>query len=199
MENQSQQSKISVLSVLKNWKTWVFAIIFLIIIIAISGDSSKNQPTKINQTSETNQSATNQKENQNQEALSPQIFKIGDKVNLGDYILITNAVSNCKSDNQFSQPKSGNKFIVADITQENSGINPRDYNVWEFKLQDDKDFAYQTAIATCKSPAFSAGTLQSGQKTRGYITFEIPQDNNPSQLIFTPNWLSSEQIVINLK
>lgn len=196
MENQLQQfeNKKSFFSIFKSWKTWVFAIIFLIIIAAISGDSSKNQPTKVDQVSEINQSTANQ-----QEILSPQIFKIGDKVNLGDYLLVINSVTNCKSDNQFTQPKSGNKFIITDITQENSGTNTRDYNVWDFKLQDDKDFTYQTAFATCKSPAFSAGALQPGQKTRGYITFEIPQNNNPSQLIFTPNWLSSEQIIINLK
>ncbi|MGB0757841.1 MAG: DUF4352 domain-containing protein [Patescibacteria group bacterium] len=126
-------------------------------------------------------------------------FTIGDKVKLGDYILTVNEVAPCVSSNQFDVPQSGHRFVTIDVTQENTGTEPRSYNVWDFKVQDDKDFAYQTAISTCKQPSFRSGTLQNGEKTRGYITFELPVDNEPVKAIFSPSWWSSDQIIINLQ
>lgn len=185
MDNLGQKTKKKFY---KRWWFWVLAIIVILIAIASNG----NNPKKIGTVDQQTQPKQEAEE-------KTQTFKLGDKVQLGDYVLVVNEAKSCSSSNQFMQPKSGNKFIAVDITQENQGVDPRNYNVWDYKLQDSQDFTYQTAMASCREPAFSSGTLQKGQKTRGFITFEIPKENTATKLIFTPSWLSTEQIIINLQ
>jgi len=185
MENQEQKPKK------KFYKRWWFWVLVAIVVFTAIG-SSGNKPQKIGTTEQPAQQKQVVEE-------KTQTFKLGDKVQLGDYVLVVNTVEPCSSSNQFMQPKSGNKFVVVDITQENQGADPRSYNVWDYKLQDSQDFTYQTAMTSCREPGFSAGTLQKGQKTRGFITFEIPKENTAAKLIFTPSWLSTEQIIINLE
>jgi len=176
--------------------------VFILFIVAVSiiGSGMKkegyiqspNEPTKVGEVSQQEQPAQPEKP-------KIKIFSIGEQTKLGDYILTVNSIKTCVSDNEFIQPSSGNKFIIADITQENVGSIPKDYNLWYFKLQDNKDYSYTTAILSCKEPMFGFGTLQPTMKTRGYITFEIPQGNQPSKLIFTPDWWEMEQIIIEVK
>ena len=173
----------------KRWWLWVIVIFVIIIIISASGGE---KPTKIGESS---------KEEIGTMAEEPQtnIFSIGEQVKLGDYVLTVNSVKSCIEDNEFMQPKAGNKYVVVDITQENNGSVPRAYNLWYFVLQDDKGYSHQTAFASCKEPNFSSGTLQPTMKTRGYITFEIPEGNKPAKLIFTPDWWGNKQIIIEAK
>lgn len=168
----------------------VFVGIILIIILAAILGSNGEQPKKLGESSEDTGTETGQSQTN--------IFSVGEQVKLGDYILTVNSIESCVSDNEFMQPESGKRFVVADITQENAGSEPRSYNLWNFTLQDNKSYSYQTALAGCKEPSFGSGTLQPTIKTRGYITFEIPKENNPSKLIFSPDWLGSKQIIIEL-
>ena len=177
-------------SILKLVGGVVVGIVVIIILAAILGDNAE-QPEKIGESSEqgvkteTEQSQTN-------------IFSVGEQVKLGDYILIVNSVESCISDNEFIQPESGKRFVAVDISQENAGSEARSFNLWNFTLQDDKNYSYQTAFANCKEPSFGSGTLQPTMKTRGYITFEIPKENQPSKLIFSPDWWGTKQIIIEL-
>jgi len=190
MKNQNQEQKPKK-KIYKRWWFWGFIIIVLFIVISSIG-SNANRAQKVGVAGPEGQTPQKQ-------TIKTETFKIGDKVKLGDYVLTIKGVEPCTSTNQFSQPKSGNKFVVIDITQENQGEDPLNYNVWDYKLQDSEDFTYSTAMTTCKDPGFSSGALQTGQSTRGYITFEIPKENSPAKLIFTPSWISTEQIVINLE
>jgi hypothetical protein len=172
----------------KKWWVWVIAVFVLILIISIGKGEDKakkvgDQPTNVNQASE-NKSET---------------FKIGDKVKLGEYTLVVNKASKCVSTNQFIKPGDGKKFISIDVSQENNGSDPVSYNLFNFKLQDNKDYSYQPSIMGCEEPSFGSGALQNGQTTRGYITFEIPIDNTQTKLVFTPTFISTKQIIINLE
>jgi len=163
-------------------------IIVIIILVAIFSSKGGKKPTTTpEQTTQPTKTET-------------KTFSIGEQVKLGDYILIVHSVESCIPKGEFAmKPESGKKFIVADVSQENVSSTPRDYNLWDFTLQDDKNYSYQTTLADCKEPNFSSGTLQPGMKTRGYVTFQIPEANQPSKLIFTPSWLSAEQIIVNVK
>ena len=171
---------------------YIFIGVGIFIVIGIILESTGDQPKKVGETSkpETTQPEIEQPKTET--------FSIGEQIKLGDYVLTVNSVEHCVSKNEFSQPESGNKFIVADISQENVGSASRDYNLWYFTLQDNKDYSYQTAFSACKEPSFDSGTLQPEMKTRGYITFEIPEGNQAIKLIFTPDWLGTEQIIIEL-
>ena len=63
------------------------------------------------------------KEEAETEMETPQtnVFSMGEQVKLGDYILTVNSVDSCIEDNEIMQPEAGNKYVVADVTQENNG------------------------------------------------------------------------------
>jgi hypothetical protein len=171
-------------------KVWFWVLVVIVVGIG-AGGSSNSQPTKVGVSSVTQQSATTTSD-------QPTVFHVGDQVKLDNHVLVVNAVATCKSSNEFLKPATGNKYITVDITQENQGTEPVSYNLWDFKLRDDKEFSYSTALAGCKDPSFSSGTLVKGDKTRGFITFEIPASNTPSKVIFNPSWWSNGQITITL-
>lgn len=126
------------------------------------------------------------------------IFRIGDKVELGDYVLVVNTVTDCKSTNKFSLPDADKKFVIVDVTQENQGTDSMSANPLDFTLRDNQDFSYSHTNLDCKEPAFELGTLSNGHKQRGFITFEIIKENSPKQVVFTPSVWSSSQIIIDL-
>lgn len=170
-------------------KGWFWIVIAVIGVIFIS--AKPNNQAQQTGTVNNNMATTTTTEQQ--------AFKIGDQIQLGDYILTVNSANDCTSSNQFIRPNNGNKFIAVDITQENNGTDAKSYNALNFKLQDDKAFTYSYNFMSCKDPAFGSGSLQGGQKTRGYLTFQIPTDSQPAQLLFTPGFFSSDQITINLQ
>ncbi len=183
-----KQKGFSVLKLIGGIVLVFFILLVIIVLIALDGGEKAE---KIGEVSKGEGNET--KEEKPQEA-----FAVGEKIKLKDYILVVNSTEPCVSDNEFMQPEDGNKFIVIDITQENDGSVPRSYNLWNFTLQDSEGYSHQTALATCKEPGFSSGTLQAGMKTRGYVTFEIAKENQPAKLIFTPSWLDDDQIIVNL-
>lgn len=112
--------------------------------------------------------------------------------------MLVRSAKSCNSNNPFIQPDNGKKFISVDVTIENIGSKQQDYNLLFFKLQDDQDFTYTPSIFPCQEPQISSGYLGISQKTRGYITFEIPTESKPQQLIYTISIWGSGQIIINL-
>jgi hypothetical protein len=129
---------------------------------------------------------------------APTVFRVGDRVKMDTNVIVVNAISACKGSNEFLKPAQGKKFVVADITQENLGDQPVAYNVYNFGLQDNQDFSYTMTIGACQEPDFSSGTLAPGQKTRGYVIFELPKENTPAKLTFSPSWWNKQQIIIQL-
>ncbi len=126
-----------------------------------------------------------------------QTFKMGDKVDLNGKTVTVNSVAPYTSNNQFMQPKNGNKFVTVDISLTNTSKDAFDYNVLDFRLQDNQSYSYTNA-ATDHEPYLTTGALQPGQTTRGFIDYEIPANNTPSQVVFTPGFLSTSQIIITL-
>ncbi len=193
MEQQSPLRVELVKPWYKRWWVWMIVVISITVLIGDSGETP-NSPKLI----ESGNTAGTKETQNSAEIQKIESFKVKDKVQLGNYVLVVNEVTDCISTNQFMAPKEGNKFVIIDVTQENKGTDPLGYNLWNFKIQDDKDFTYQTAIAVCREPSFGGGDLAAGQKTRGYVTFEIPKGNSPKKIIFAPIWLSSKQVMIDI-
>lgn len=178
------------------WKRWWFWIIIIFVVVPLI--TGRGKPTKLGENS-SKREETHSEDDLANKSSETSIFSIKDQIKLGDYVLTVNSVEDCVESNPFLQPESGNKYVVVDITQENKGSTPRSYNLWYFDLQDNEGYSYGTAMASCKEPSFSSGTLQPEMKTRGYITFQIPEENQPTKLIFTPDWWGKRQIIVNLE
>ncbi len=171
------------------------ALLVLIVIGAMSSMGS-DEAKKVGETTNANSQNAETVSNE-QETPTTQTYKIGDLVDLDGKTMAVNAVEPYTSGNQFMVPKDGNKYVTVDITLKNNSKEPYTYNPYEFKLNDSEDYGYDYAI-TDKEPTLNSGTIQPGQTTRGFLTFEIPEANTASRLVYTPGFWSTSQIIVDL-
>ncbi len=178
----------------RNWfiKHPILTIILVLFILGIIGANSGTKKIGTTGTSgnEASQPTTS-------EAPPTKTYKMGDLVDLNGKTMAVNAVADYISGNQFLIPKSGNKFVAVDITLQNNSKDPYIYNALEFKLHDNQDYSYDMAVSD-KDPQLSSGTIQPGEKTRGFITYEIPEGNTPAKLEYTPGFWNLSQIIVDL-
>ncbi len=123
-------------------------------------------------------------------------YKIGDKVELGDYIVEVAAIEDVSATDMW-KPDKGNKFVAIEVVYENISDEPAPYNVYDWTLFDSDSYSYQPAISI-KEPTLNSGDLNSGKKVRGWITFEVPEESSKYSVQFNPNWLSNENVEIVL-
>lgn len=170
----------------------IVGIIILIIIIAIaSGGDEQRGPEKIGETSKNEEVAEQPK------AQKTKVYNLGDQVKLEDKIVTIYSLANYVESNEFLQPKYKNRYVSVDVSVENDGTEAINVNPFDFILQDSNSYSYDNAPTT-KKPNLTLTTIQPGRKIRGFISYEVPKDALGFELIYTPNWLSSGQIIVNL-
>jgi hypothetical protein len=141
------------------------------------------------------------KENQTQEQSQPKtkVYSIGQTIQLGDYYLTVEKFNtNPKYEDPFNDLKEGQKVVAVDVTVENKGKEPKPYNLFDFTIQDKDGYTYEPSWNFTIKPSLSSGDLQPGRKVRGYITFEIPENDSGLELIYQPDWLDSGQVIVKL-
>jgi hypothetical protein len=100
------------------------------------------------------------------------------------------------SDNQFIQPGTGKRFVSFDVTIEffnDSGTH--NANLLNFGLSDAQAFAYDPTFYG-PDPQLTSVELHPGEKTRGWITFEV-SDGPLQRLRYQPNFLKDTYIEFN--
>jgi hypothetical protein len=91
----------------------------------------------------------------------------------GVTVTVVTADLNAKSGNQYITPKSGNRYVAVQVLYENTGSDPYHYNPFDWKLTDSAGFSYDTTFAEI-GPELHSGTIQAGERARGYMTYEVP-------------------------
>ncbi len=104
----------------------------------------------------------------------------------GITVTVVTADLNAQSGNEFITPKAGNRFVAVQILYENTGSDPYDYNPFDWKLTDSAGFSYDSTFGGV-GPELNSGTIQPGEKARGYITYEVPSSATGLQLRLTSN------------
>jgi len=102
----------------------------------------------------------------------------------GITVTVVSADLNANSGNEFIAPKSGDHFVTVQVLYENTGTGPYDYNPFDWKLTDSAGFSYDSSFSGI-GPELNAGTIQPGEKARGYITYEVPTSSTGLQLRLT--------------
>src|SRR4029453_644844 len=102
-------------------------------------------------------------------------------------------------DNQFGQPQAGKRFVSFDVTIEyfndsdTHGANP-----FNFGLSDTQDYSYDPGVAVIDpEPRLQAVDLRPGQKTRGWVSFEVGADSALKVLRYQPNFLKDDYVEFN--
>ena len=93
------------------------------------------------------------------------------------------------------RPAAGMRLVSVDVTQE-ALVDNVSYSHWDFHVQDTDSFIYDRANSGDAEPSFSVGTLDTDQKVRGWITFEIPATATLVSILVDPSSFNSQKHVI---
>lgn len=110
--------------------------------------------------------------------------KFGEKVDINRGWFLTVEKPEDYKPTDYSTPKEGNKYVSAKVTYENTTDKPDSYSTYNFKLKDNKDFSYSDTYSG-REPKLSSGDLEAKGKVTGYITFEIPEENNAVSVVYS--------------
>jgi hypothetical protein len=125
-------------------------------------------------------------------------FKVGDQVKVGNtYIVTVNSVKTSQGD-EVIQPKSGNTFMIIDVTLKNVSNKEQDVSsLLMFTLKDSTGQQYdETVVDGATSPD---GKLEAGDVLRGQIAYEVPKSQHTFTFGFEADITSSGQTIWDLK
>jgi hypothetical protein len=116
---------------------------------------------------------------------SPQVA-MGETATLanGDHqVTVYSYTSSVAPANQFSTPKPGNEFSVIDA-EGCAGNAQMSLNPQSFGLQMPDNSRLDPAFSSAVEPRLNLTNLGTGDCARGYVTFETPQRQTPSFVLF---------------
>lgn len=119
------------------------------------------------------------------------VYYVGDILEDGDMRIVYTASGDYTSDNEFSQPKEGNKFIFLEFAFENIS-ETRDATVSFYSFECYAD-GYNAEMFYGGDEDLSA-TLSAGRTTTGRVYFEVPADAADIEVEYTTNVFTSDKI-----
>lgn len=127
------------------------------------------------------------------------IFDIADTIDLGNTTLRVNEfLDNVQSEQEFIDPGQGKKFVSVDVSVGFKGNGSQYIGIYDFILQGEDEYTYTPSIFEVKSPEFHGADLSRGETVRGWLTFEVPEDQDEFVLSFEPGFLSTEKAKVSL-
>lgn len=159
----------------------------LALVIMACGGSSANAGTSVG----TNGNSTATGGNSNKH------FKVGDQVKVGDTFIVTvNSFKTNPGDDIF-KPKTGNKFVVVDVSLKNVGSDEQDISsLLQFTLKDATGQKYNETIISNVTPP--DGKLAAGDIIKGQIAYEVAASQHDFTFAFEADIISSGQTVWDL-
>lgn len=167
-------------------------IVFFIVVGAIGG--SNNNGKKVGSTDGTTTEA--------QTGSEQAVYKVGDKIQLGDVILTVNKVETSTS-GQYTQPSEGNQWIDLNLTIENTGSKQEFITtLGQMFVLDDKNNQYQVAV-TGKRMANAGsvgldGAIVAGAKKTDWVGFEVPKTATGLKLQYNASFFNNKNVLVEL-
>jgi hypothetical protein len=136
----------------------------------------------------------------NTPAPSTQHFIVGQVVKVGDIWNVTvNSVKKSPGD-AISQPKSGNIYLIIDVTMKN--VSTQEQNVSSlvsFSLQDSTGQKYTETITDLSDIHAPDGKVEAGALLRGQLVYEVPASLHAYMLSFQADFLSAGQTTWDIR
>lgn len=164
------------------------------IIGAIGGGSQK--PQKVGE------SVTTQSNNQPSPTPQQDVYKIGDKVQLGKVILTVNKVETSES-GQYTKPSEGNHWVDLNLTIENTG-STQEYvtTLGQMFVIDDQNNQYQVTVTAKRlaNPGSTGldGAVIAGAKKTDWVGFEVPKTAKGLKFQYNASFYSNKKILVDL-
>lgn len=153
------------------------------LIVACGGDANAGTTTSGNTPSQSNTGS--------------QHFKVGNQVKVGDtYVVTVNSVKT-NGGTDIDQPKSGDTYLVIDLTVKNVSSQEQDLStLLQFTLKDATGQKYDETVTSFTTPP--DGKIEAGDQSRGQMAFEVPKSQHSFTLAFEADITSSGETVWNL-
>lgn len=167
----------------------VLGVLALALAVWACGSSTANTGTKSSGNSTSTPSGGSKSGNQH--------FKVGDQVNVGNtYTVTVNSVKTSAGDDVF-QPKTGNTFLIVDVTLKNTSSKEQDLSsILQFTLKDSTGQKYDETVVSNATPP--DGKLAAGDTVRGQLAYEVPASMHDFTLAFEADITSSGQTIWDL-
>lgn len=124
---------------------------------------------------------------------------LGDTVEQYGYSLSAISVEDPAVPNEwFSSLEAGDKMVAIEIILENISGEPLSVNPLDTTLVDKNGFTYSVELGGSVHEQIDCISLFIGEKIRGWVAFEIPQDAIPATIKFEVDWFSDEVLQASL-
>lgn len=121
--------------------------------------------------------------------------KVGDVIEVDGLTIQYLACNEYKSSNQFIQPRDGYHFVQIELEFENTSSSDESISSFSFNCYADGITCNQSFIDENDLSA----TISPGRKTKGSVTFEVPNDANIVEVEFNYDVWSSNKIVFSIE
>jgi hypothetical protein len=130
---------------------------------------------------------------------SQKSYKLGDTIEFDGFIISALTVDDPYIESsEFFQPEEGMRYIAVEVSYENRSTKTLNYSWYDWTLYDEAGYNYDASIFATKEPALNTSSLNSGNKTRGWITYEVQDSAKNFTIQFKPDFFSSGNIEIEL-
>jgi flagellar basal body-associated protein FliL len=185
----------------KKSKTWLWIVLGVVAVVvlgcigvsALAFYAAKNA---VNSNVSTIDTAVATTASGNTPAPSSQHFAVGQVVKVDDTWNVTvNSVKTSQGD-QISVPKSGNTYIIIDLSMKNISAQEQDVSsLISFNLLDSTGQKYTEAITTMSDIHPPDGKVEAGAPLRGQLVYEVPLSMKNYTLSFQADITSSGQTI----
>lgn len=191
MENQEGAKKK------KFYKRWWFWVLAVVVLFIIGVSSSNTSPQKVGQNG-TVAAGSNQPASSGS---GPQVFKVGDQVQLGDSVLTVNKVE-VSQGGEFMHPSAGDEYIDLNITIQNNGSSGQYVTtLGQMFIRDAQGNSYQVTPTDMEIQNPSSdldGQVIANSKRTGWVGFEVPAADKGLQFQYDGSLFGGGTILVNL-
>ena len=136
-----------------------------------------------------------EKKDEKSKKLAEKKFKVGQTVKTDEMEIKFISVKDYKTNNEFMQPKKGNKYIKLEF---------------EFKNKSDKDLHVSSANFSCTADDYAVeqeyfddleldATLSKGKKSKGAVFFQVPKKAKSIEVQYETDWLNDYKLTFVAK
>lgn len=131
---------------------------------------------------------------------TPSSFAVGDVIEMGDLTMVVLGWSTPPGDD-FTQPESGNRFVVVDLLLVNTGsVADSVSSLLQMELKDGDNRSYDIDIFAPSATGSSSpeGEIAPGERVRGSVGFQTPADATGLQFVFDASLFGSGRVFVDL-
>lgn len=125
---------------------------------------------------------------------------LGETVQAGDLALTVNEVT-WPSGDDFNKPEAGHRFLVVDMTLENTGSDPLSISsMLQMSLKDSTGQIYNTDLSATMAAKGKTpdGKIAPQEKLRGQVGYQVPTDRHGFVFVFDADILSAGKVFFAL-